>query len=97
MDLIDDPTEPILTAVFEIPGIKTSDISLHIVDGKLVVMGERRPSYNITQQSEARPQGAPENGNPTPTLSIPIQEVRFGTFRRAIRVPEGLKVGSYPS
>jgi len=91
MDLIDDPAEPIFTAVFEIPGIKTSDISLHIVDGKLVVMGERRPSYNITQRSEPQPQGAPENSNPAPTSSIPVQELRFGTFRRAIRVPEGLK------
>ena len=92
MDFIDDPGESVLTAVFEVPGIKTSDISLHIVDGHLVVSGERRPSYNITQQSEAPPQDTAENDIQVPKLTIPIQELRFGTFRRAVRIPEGLKV-----
>ena len=92
MDFVDDPAESCLTAVFEIPGIKTSDISLHIVDGHIVVSGERRPTYNLTQQSEPRPQDTEENGNQEPKLFIPIQELRFGTFRRAVRIPEGLKV-----
>lgn len=92
MDFIDDPAEPNLTAVFEIPGIKTSDISLHILDGHLVVSGERRPTYLTTQQSEPPPQNTTETGVPAPKLTIPIQELRFGTFRRAVRVPEGLKV-----
>jgi HSP20 family molecular chaperone IbpA len=92
MDFVDDPADSSLTAVFEIPGIKTSDISLHIVDGHLVVSGERRPTYNTTQQSEARPQNTAEGGVQEPRLFIPIQELRFGTFRRAVRIPEGLKV-----
>ncbi|KAF8802366.1 hypothetical protein BYT27DRAFT_7112598 [Phlegmacium glaucopus] len=91
MDLIDDPAESNLTAVFEIPGIKTSDVSLHILDGHLVVLGERGPSYNTTQRSEARPQDTTEDGIPAPNPSIPIQELRYGTFRRSIRIPDGLK------
>jgi HSP20 family molecular chaperone IbpA len=87
MDFIDDPSESILTAVFEIPGIKTNDISLHISDGHLVVSGERRPTYNTTQQ----PQNTAENGIQAPRLTIPIRELRFGNFRRAVRIPEGLK------
>lgn len=89
MDLIDNPAESILTAVFEIPGLKTSDISLHILDGHLVLLGERRPAYTITQQSEGSSQDT--EGTQVPRLTIPIQELRFGTFRRAILVPEGLK------
>jgi HSP20 family molecular chaperone IbpA len=92
MDFIDDPAESILTAVIEIPGIKTNDISLHISDGLLVVLGERRPTYNTTQQSEALPQGTAGNSIQAPKLTIPIQELRFGTFRRSIRIPENLKV-----
>jgi HSP20 family molecular chaperone IbpA len=91
MDFIDDPDESNLTAVFEIPGIKTNDISLHILNGHLVVLGERRPTYNATQQSEALPQDTAENGVQAPKLTIPIQELRFGTFRRAIQIPENLK------
>jgi HSP20 family molecular chaperone IbpA len=92
MDLIDDPAESILTSVFEIPGVKTEDISLRILDGHLVVSGERRPTYNTTRQSEASPQDTAENGIQAPKPTISIQELRFGTFRRAIRIPEGLKV-----
>jgi HSP20 family molecular chaperone IbpA len=92
MNFVDNPAESSLTAVFEIPGIKTSDIWLHIVDGHLVVSGERRPTHNITQQSEARPQNTAESGVQEPRLFIPIQELRFGTFRRAVRIPEGLNL-----
>ena len=98
MDFVDDPTDSNLTAVFEIPGIKTSDISLHISDGQLVVLGERRPSYNrTTQRSEAMPHDTADNGVPAPKSTIRVQELRFGTFRRAIRVPEGLKVRYHSS
>jgi hypothetical protein len=90
MDLIDDPAESILIVVFEIPGVKTNDISLHILDGHLVVLGERRRTYNTTQKSEALPQDTAGNGTQAPNL--PIQELRFGAFRRAIRIPENLKV-----
>lgn len=89
MDLIDDPAVSILTAVFELPGIKTNDISLHILDGRLVVSGERRPTYSITQQSE---EDTAESGIQAPKMTVPIQELRYGTFRRAVRIPEGLKV-----
>ena len=92
MDLIDDPAESVLTVVFEIPGVKTNDISLHILDGHLVVLGERRPAYNTTEKSEALPQDTAGNGTQAPNLTIPIQELRFGAFRRAIRIPENLKV-----
>lgn len=93
MDLIDDPEESNLTAIFEIPGIKTNDIKLHIMDGHLVVLGERRCSYNATQLSEASANNSSgENSIPTPKANIPIQELRFGSFRRSIRVPDGLKV-----
>jgi len=91
MDLIDDPAESTFTAVFEIPGIKTSDISLHILEGHLVVLGQRRPSYNPTQQSETLSQETAENRTQPPKSTIPVQELRYGSFRRTIRVPEGLK------
>lgn len=94
MDFIDNPAESILTAVFEVPGIKTNDISLHISNGHLVLSGERRPTYNTTQQSEALPQDTSVNNNRAPRLTVPIQELRFGRFRRAIRIPEDIKVKS---
>ena len=92
MDFIDNPAEPTLTAVFEVPGIKTNDISLHISNGHLILSGERRPAYNITQQSEALPQDTSGNSIRAPRLAVPTQELRFGRFRRAIQIPEDIKV-----
>lgn len=98
MYLIDNPAESIFSAVFEIPGLKTCDISLHILDGHLVVFGQRRPPYNIPQQSEGLSQDAEGNGAQAPKLTtIPIQELRFqvGTFRRALLIPESLAIASH--
>jgi len=89
MDVIDDPAESTLTAVIEVPGTKTNDISLHISDGNLVVLGKRRPTYNATQPSQDTTENAIQA--PTRKPTIPIQELRFGTFRRTIRIPENLK------
>ena len=65
---------------------------MHILDGHLVVMGQRRPAYNITQDSEPSSQNTAESATQEPKLTVPIQELRYGTFRRAIPVPEDLKV-----
>jgi HSP20 family molecular chaperone IbpA len=90
MDLIDDPSSSKLTAVFEIPGIKTNDISLHIRDGCLIVQGERKNPYpknaqvttSLNEEMEIEGQSS---------IKVPIQELRFGTFYRSIRVPSGIK------
>ena len=54
MDLVDDPTTNTLIAIFELPGIKTGDITLQIRDGNLIIMGERRPPPAVQQALTAR-------------------------------------------
>lgn len=92
MDLIDDPSSSKLTAVFEIPGIKTNDISLHIRDGCLVVQGERKNPYPKNAQITTTSLNEEMEIEGQSSIKVPIQELRFGTFYRSIRVPSGIKV-----
>ncbi|KAJ2914569.1 hypothetical protein MD484_g5831, partial [Candolleomyces efflorescens] len=53
MDLVDDPTTNTRIAIFELPGIKTSDVTLQIQRGNLVITGERRPPPAVQKALEA--------------------------------------------
>ena len=90
MDLIDDPSKTIITAVVEIPGIHARDLTLKIVDGQLILEGKRRALYLSSPQplSDKR-----ENNDSDPNQRlVPVQELRFGEFYRAIPVGKGIQV-----
>jgi len=109
MDVIDDPISNTMTAIFELPGIKTSDVTLQIREGKLIVAGRRRAPQAVLNILTANQGSLPrnpvstadslaagdmemENQSPNPLVQLPVSELRFGEFYRAIPVPEGLKV-----
>ncbi|KAF9011879.1 hypothetical protein BDQ17DRAFT_1345041, partial [Cyathus striatus] len=100
MDLIDDPSSPNITVWFEIPGVKTSDISLHIRDGNLMIFGQRRCPVNATIPSAvgltALPAGAKDVSNSMEQASAGqpvrrVHELRYGSFSRTIKVPTGIQ------
>ncbi|KAJ3503885.1 hypothetical protein NLJ89_g8233 [Agrocybe chaxingu] len=102
MDLIDDPRSPNFSAIFEIPGLRNSDISVQIQEGHLIVCGERRPPYLQTilsqpspPDSEAVSKDASEHmevdSPASQAVRVPVQELRFGTFQRNIPIPKGIK------
>ncbi|EAU84136.1 hypothetical protein CC1G_08677 [Coprinopsis cinerea okayama7 len=102
MDLVDDTSANKLTAIFELPGVKTSDISLQIREGNLIVTGERRAPQTI-QSALASQKTLPRNpvtaaddvaaGDESESTSshVAIQELRFGSFYRSLPVPAGIK------
>ncbi|RXW13071.1 hypothetical protein EST38_g12783 [Candolleomyces aberdarensis] len=53
MDLVDDPITNTRIAIFELPGIKTADVTLQIQRGNLVITGERRPPPAVQKALEA--------------------------------------------
>jgi HSP20 family protein len=79
MDLCDIPESPNISVTLELPGLKKEEVSLRINDGSLVVWGERR--------SRLAPDGT------VTSEKFPVQEVRYGKFRRVIPLPQGLQVG----
>jgi len=103
MDLIDDPSSPKLTAIFEIPGIQTNEISLQIRDSQLVILGERKSPHFSAARFDGLPQNPVSAANlvalgemetddvAARRVRLPVQELRFGTFSRSIRIPDGIR------
>ncbi|KAF9530529.1 hypothetical protein CPB83DRAFT_739935, partial [Crepidotus variabilis] len=96
MDLIDDPESPNFIAVFEVPGLKSSEISVELHSPFLEILGTRRAPYTH-QSTSASPSNATQlnqtnqttrQGSPLRQTRILLNELRFGRFRRCIKMPE---------
>lgn len=108
MEIFDDPDSPTIVAQVEVPGMKTDDVSLQIQDGRLVVAGERRPTFAIGELRDGDPLPVPQEDSntaeargtedkastppPAPKSKFPVQELRYGKFTREIYIPAGLQV-----
>lgn len=77
MDLMDDPQSPLITASLELPGLQPSEISIQLQDEKLTISGERVSPLARLQN---------------PGITYPVQEVKYGAFRRIIDLPQGILV-----
>ncbi|KAI0664149.1 HSP20-like chaperone, partial [Cubamyces menziesii] len=84
MDICDDPNSPFITALFELPGMKADQLSVRIEDGKLIVDGERTGPHLHGNGH------APSNAVSEPTTLYPVQEIKYGKFRRELALPSGV-------
>lgn len=89
MELWDDGESATITALFELPGLGPDQVLLDVVDGRLVVQGERRP-LRLSAANPERVQTSTETSG-----SSQIRELKYGTFRRAISVPVGCTVSLF--
>ncbi|PIL29217.1 hypothetical protein GSI_09266 [Ganoderma sinense ZZ0214-1] len=56
MELWDDGGSPLVTAVLEVPGLRPADVTVDVVDGRLVVSGERRQQgFSMAPKTQASP------------------------------------------
>lgn len=104
MDIVDDPSLSRVVAMFELPGIRSSDITLQIREGNLVITGTRtmpsaealRQECSTADDKEIKPEDNDvDMKSESPSiarLNAPVQELRYGSFYRAIRIPEGIQV-----
>ena len=98
MELWDDGDDPLVTAVFELPGMRPEDVSVDVVDGRLIVSGERRPHSlsNAQTHDEHDEDEAPDGSKSTAGLSqrriLQVCELKYGFFRRVVAVPTGCTV-----
>ncbi|KAI0672436.1 hypothetical protein C8Q78DRAFT_970994 [Trametes maxima] len=89
MELWDDGESATITAQFELPGLGPDEVLIDVVDGTLVVSGERR-QRPVPGAGAARGRGQTAAGGAS---SAPqVQELKYGTFRRALAVPEGCTI-----
>ncbi|KAJ6451518.1 HSP20-like chaperone [Mycena vitilis] len=103
MEILDDPDSPNVIITFEVPGVKSTDLSVSLKQGVLLILGERQPRYRPSRQRHhsVRRQAHADARDVDSTVAsraydyeahvtlFPIKELRYGQFRRAIRLPDG--------
>lgn len=104
MDIVDDPSISRVVAMFELPGIRSSDITLQIRESNLVITGMRtmpsseslRQECNTVDDKEIKSEDNDvEMKSEAPVivrLNAPVQELRYGSFYRAVCIPDGIQV-----
>lgn len=100
MDLCDDPEDPFITAMLEVPGMKPDHLSVRIENGQLIIEGERTGPRLHTRTPETRTATTPSgpsavavaDAQPAITALYPIRELKYGKFRRNITLPPGVNV-----
>ena len=78
MELCDDPDSSRITATLELPGLKSSDVVIHLDGDRLIVSGERQsniPSDKVVADAK-----------------YPVKEIKYGKFDRVLNVPAGTMV-----
>ena len=95
MELYDDGESARVTAVFELPGLRPGEVTVDVVDGRLVVGGERRARgpASVHQALSGDTRVALRGSQLLrPRATLQIGEIKYGYFRRVLAVPEGCKV-----
>ncbi|KAI0753274.1 hypothetical protein C8Q80DRAFT_1118445 [Daedaleopsis nitida] len=93
MDLCDDPEDPFITAMLEVPGMKPDHLSVRIENGQLIIEGERTGPRLHTRTPETRTATTPSGPSAVAdaqsaiTALYPIRELKYGKFRRNITLP----------
>ncbi|KAK0219677.1 HSP20-like chaperone [Armillaria nabsnona] len=93
MDVLDDPASPNIMATFELPGVRASDMSLSILDGHLIIQGERRSRFTASSSADTdtKPNGGDSSTDAMevdnkPSVQFPVRELRYGPFYRSYKL-----------
>jgi HSP20 family molecular chaperone IbpA len=92
MDVLDDPASPNIMATFELPGVRASDMSLSILDGHLIIQGERRSRFTASSaDTDTKPNGGDSSTDSMDvdqkaSVQFPVRELRYGPFYRSYKL-----------
>ncbi|KAK7029364.1 hypothetical protein VNI00_014618 [Paramarasmius palmivorus] len=88
VDIFDDPDSSDIVSVFEVPGASREDVKVNVIDGKLIVEGQRAMRYrHCTQESSEWVHSDSDSVSQVPRSTA---ELRYGKFRRELVLPEGV-------
>lgn len=111
MDMFETPStsssidsRPTVTAVFELPGLRKEDVHIEIVEGNMIITGDRNglKTGNVEPVDDSR-DGSPrddqskmeEDGDLSQNQnSYSVREIRRGKFRRIITLHPSVQVRS---
>ncbi|KAK2460784.1 hypothetical protein APHAL10511_007254 [Amanita phalloides] len=108
MDIVDDPNSARMAAIFELPGVRHDQVSVTVRHGVMRVCGRRVPRKLQELCGNTTPDTGESNSPNTgsaigsiqagTSLSLdsnryPVQELRYGYFKRELKLPNGTKEG----
>lgn len=80
IEICDRPDAQLVTAVFELPGLRRDEISIRLTnEGRLIISGERTPPTLLLNTDLSLPR-------------YPVRELKYGRFERAIDIPPSVEV-----
>ncbi|KAK0484525.1 hypothetical protein IW261DRAFT_842762 [Armillaria novae-zelandiae] len=100
MDVLDDPSSSNIMATFELPGVRASDMSLSILDGHLIIQGERRSRLtgnNSSADTDTKPNGGDSSTDDAmdvdkkSSVQFPVRELRYGAFYRSYKLSHAIQ------
>ena len=94
MDLRDDPADPHIFAMLEVPGMRREELLLQVKDSRLIIEGERIASHDIPQVPGPRSSSSNVAEVSTPPSLYPIHKLKYGKVKREIALPAGVDVGA---
>ncbi len=103
MELWDDGDSPVVTAIFELPGMGPDEVSVDVVDGRLIVSGERRQRALSKASAAHGHTGVRLEDDDVSALVggrsgvLQVRELKYGFFRRVLSVPAGCTVSFFLS
>ncbi len=103
MDVLDDPASPNIMATFELPGVRASDMSLSILDGHLIIQGERRSRFTASSaDTDTKPNGGDSSTDSMDvdqkaSVQFPVRELRYGPFYRSYKLSHTIQVSPFPT
>lgn len=93
MDVCDDPEDVVITAMLELPGMKADQLSVRIENGQLIIEGERTGPH-LHLHTGSRNAASSEPTRQAQAL-YPVQEIKYGKFRREVKLPDGVTVSLF--
>jgi HSP20 family molecular chaperone IbpA len=96
MEIFDDPESATITAQVEVPGMKTSDVSLQIQEGCLVISGERRPTFAVGELRGGDEVPAPPTSPPSESGTEAPTSERSGSPENNTSTPPSAPQNKFP-
>jgi HSP20 family protein len=82
MQVCDDPQSTRISAILELPGLQKDDLTIDRQGDRLIVSGERQ---------------SPVPDDSAATTKYPVQEFKYGKYRRVINLSPGTQVSQFRS
>lgn len=104
MDMFESPptpstdSRPIVTAVFELPGLCKEDVQIEFVEGNMIITGARnhfkgidKEDNEVNKVEQTKMEDDADNSSATQG-SYTVREIKRGRFRRIIPLPPSVQV-----